>query len=89
MKSLKDILYKVEIVSVIGTTDISISTVCFDSRKAEKQSLFIAIKGTQTDGNRFVEEVIKSGAIAIVSEQKPTVTIEGVNILLLKMRQKH
>jgi UDP-N-acetylmuramoyl-L-alanyl-D-glutamate--2,6-diaminopimelate ligase len=88
MKSLKDILYKVEIVSVIGTTDISISTVCFDSRKAEKQSLFIAIKGTQTDGNRFVEEVIKSGAIAIVSEQKPTVTIEGVNYIIVKNAAK-
>ena len=69
MKSLKDILYKVEIASVIGTTDLPISSVHFDSRKVKKQSLFVAIKGMQTDGHQFFSQAIKNGATAIVAEQ--------------------
>ncbi|MEE2699861.1 MAG: UDP-N-acetylmuramoyl-L-alanyl-D-glutamate--2,6-diaminopimelate ligase [Bacteroidota bacterium] len=88
MKSLKDILYKVEIVSVIGTTDITVSSVCFDSREAAEKSLFVAIKGTQTDGNQYTPEVIKNGAIAIVSEQRPTAIIEGVSYIIVKNAAK-
>ena len=88
MKSLKDILYKVEIVSVIGTTDSSISSVCFDSRKAEKRCLFVAIKGIQTDGNNFISEVIANGAIAIVSEQKPLARTEGISYIIVKNAPK-
>ena len=62
MKSLKDILYKVEISSVIGTTDLHISAIAFDSRKVKKQSLFVAVKGTQVDGHQFISKVIESGA---------------------------
>ena len=88
MKSLKDILYKVEIVSVVGTTDISISSVYFDSRKVEKNSLFIAIEGTQTDGNRFVDDVIRNGAVGIVTEKRPALIIEGVSYIIVKNAAK-
>ena len=44
MKLLKDILYKVRIVEVVGTTNTAITAISFDSRKIEKDSLFVAIK---------------------------------------------
>ena len=78
MKSLKDILYKVEIASVIGTTDLPISSVHFDSRKVKKQSLFVAVKGTQTDGHQFISQAIKNGATAIVAEQLPFETEKNI-----------
>src|SRR5690349_10963828 len=71
MRLLKDILYKAGLVEVIGSTDVSISALCFDSRKAGNSSLFIAVKGTQSDGHAFIREVISAGAVAVVCETLP------------------
>lgn len=72
MKLLKDILYKAGIVEVIGSTNIAITALSFDSRKIEKDSLFIAVKGTQSDGHQYIDETISKGAIAILCEEIPT-----------------
>ena len=56
MAELKDILYKVSLKSVSGTTGIPVEQVCFDSRVAGKNSLFVAVKGTQVDGHDFIED---------------------------------
>ena len=88
MKSLKDILYKVEISSVIGTTDLHISAIEFDSRKVTKQSLFVAVKGTQVDGHKFISKAIGSGAIVIVSERRPSKITEGINYIIVKRSSK-
>lgn len=71
MKLLKDILYKAGLVEVVGSTDIEISSIAFDSRKVEKNSLFIAVKGTQSDGHKFIPQVAEAGAVAIVCEKLP------------------
>ena len=71
MKLLKDILYKTGIVEVIGSTNISVSTVNFDSRKVGSDSLFVATRGMQVDGHLFIDKAIDSGAIAIVCEEFP------------------
>jgi len=84
MKSLKDILYKVEIASVIGTTDLPISSVHFDSRKVKKQSLFVAIKGTITDGHEYISQAIKNGATAIITEKIPTETEKNISYIIVK-----
>ena len=59
MKILKDILYKAGIVNVSGPVDIGITEVCFDSRLVKEGSLFIAIKGLQSDGHAFINQVIE------------------------------
>jgi UDP-N-acetylmuramoyl-L-alanyl-D-glutamate--2,6-diaminopimelate ligase len=84
MKLLKDILYKAGLVEVIGSTDISVSDVCFDSRKAGKDSLFIAIKGTQSDGHKFIAQVISSSATAVVCEALPVVKDSKVTYIKVK-----
>ena len=71
MKLLKDILYKAGIEEVIGSTQVAIEKVSFDSREIEKFSLFVAVSGTQVDGHQFIEKAINDGAIAIVCEQLP------------------
>lgn len=71
MQSLKDILYKAGIVDIIGKTDVQVSSVCFNSTEAIGGSLFVAVKGTQSDGHKYIEQAIKKGAIVIVCEVFP------------------
>ena len=71
MKLLKDILYRVSLVEVVGSTNVAITAVSFDSRKVEKDSLFFAVKGIKSDGHNYIDDTINSGAIAIVCEELP------------------
>jgi len=78
MKLLKDILYKAGIVNVVGSTQVAVEKICFDSREVEKLSLFVAVKGTQVDGHEFIELAIGKGAQAIVCQTLPKDLVEGV-----------
>ena len=74
MITLKDILYKVGLNTVVGSTNISVNKVGFDSRKIEKNDVFVAIKGSLVDGHDFIDEVIDKGAVAIICEAIPKTT---------------
>ena len=71
MKLLRDILYKTNLQEVHGSTNIAVTSITFDSRKVVKDSLFVAIKGTQSDGHTFIAKAIELGAIAIVCDTLP------------------
>jgi UDP-N-acetylmuramoyl-L-alanyl-D-glutamate--2,6-diaminopimelate ligase len=71
MKLLKDILYKVSLRKMTGQADAEVASLCFDSRKAEKGAVFIAVRGTESDGHRFISQAIEKGALAIVCEVLP------------------
>lgn len=77
---LRDILYKVSIRSVSGSTDIDAKDIQIDSRKVRPGTVFIAIKGAAADGHQFIEKAIESGAVAIVSETSLQPR-EGVTLL--------
>jgi len=68
---LKDLLYKASIVKVIGTTDVEVLNIQFDSRKIVSGGLFVAISGDITNGHKYIEETILSGATVIVVEKIP------------------
>ena len=51
MKILKDILYKVAIEAVAGSTDVAVNKIEFDSRRVEFNDVFVAIKGVLSDGH--------------------------------------
>ena len=78
MTTLKDILYKVHITSTSGSTDVEVTSICFDSRKVQSGSLFVAIKGTQSDGHAFIDRAISAGAIAVVAEKLPDVISDKI-----------
>src|SRR6218665_881602 len=84
MKLLKDILYKAGIVEVLGSTNVAITSLHFDSRKIEKDSLFIAVKGTQSDGHNYISDTIAKGAIAILCEELPEVLNDKVSYVKVK-----
>lgn len=71
MKQLKDILTHVSVTQVTGDTSVAVAGLCIDSRKATKGFVFIAIKGTQTDGHEYIDKAISLGAIAVVVEVMP------------------
>ena len=70
--NLQDLLYKVSVCKVVGNTNIEVTDVAFDSRKVKNNSLFVAVKGTQSDGHAYVFQTIKSGATVIILEDMPT-----------------
>ena len=84
MKNLKDILYKVSIEKVVGSTEIEINSVQFDSRKVELNDLFVAQKGVTVDGHLFIEKAISLGASVIVCEDIPVHTNTNVTYIGVK-----
>lgn len=61
MKKLKDLLEHLDYQCLQGTTDKEITSVVFDSRKAEPGSLFLCIKGAVSDGHTYAKEVAEKG----------------------------
>ncbi len=75
---LRDILYKVAIRSVAGGTDREINDIQIDSRRVKQGALFVAVKGSASDGHQFIEKAIEKGATAIVCEEIPAALQDGV-----------
>ena len=69
MKLLRDILYKVALNVVFGSTNTSISGLQSDSRLIQKDHLFVAIKGLESDGHQYINQAIEKGASVIVHQQ--------------------
>lgn len=84
MKLLKDILYRVPLLDSIGSTNVAVSKVVFDSRKVSKECLFVAVPGTQVDGHRFIEQAIADGARSVICEELPEKQHEKVSYLKVK-----
>ena len=84
MKQLKDILYKVGIEAVHGATDITVSKIEFDSRKIELNDVFVAIRGTLSDGHDYIEKALSLGAVAVICEEFPSVIVNGVTYIKVK-----
>ena len=71
MKTLSEILYKVRLTEVIGSTAIQVSDICFDSRNVQPGSLFVAVRGTHVDGHLYIRQAYQDGAIAVICEELP------------------
>ena len=69
--NLKEILYRVSIQQVFGNLNENILSISFDSNKSKKSSLFVAIKGAENDGHKYIPKAIENGAIVIICEDIP------------------
>jgi len=78
MRSVRDLTGRAGIVSVKGDTGTMISDISFDSRKVGPGTLFVAVRGTKSDGHDFIPAAVSSGASAVVCERLPENPAEGV-----------
>ncbi len=78
MRSVRDLTGKAGIVSVKGDTGTMVSDISFDSRKVGPGTLFVAVRGTKSDGHDFIPAAVSSGASAVVCERLPENPAEGV-----------
>lgn len=84
MKKLSDILYQVKLEGISGSTDVTVSSLQLDSRKVEKGTVFIAVKGSASDGHSFIPMAVEKGAVAVICEQLPANVSEGVTYVRVK-----
>ena len=78
--NLAKMLERVEYECISGTTDVEITQVVNDSRKAGPRALFLCIRGAVVDGHTFADAVVKQGARALVVEEEVDVP-EGVTVI--------
>ena len=88
MMILKDILYKVTLNAVVGSTNLSVKHMDFDSRNISEHDVFVAIKGTVSNGHEFIDTAIEQGAIAIVCETLPENIKEGITYVQVESSSK-
>ena len=78
MKQLSLLLKGIKVIAVEGNTETEVTGVNIDSRKVTEGNLFVAVKGTQTDGHQFIPKAIAQGATAVLCETIPEDRAEGV-----------
>jgi UDP-N-acetylmuramoyl-L-alanyl-D-glutamate--2,6-diaminopimelate ligase len=78
---IRDILYKVTLEKVVGNTAVAIREIHFDSRKVGLDDVFVATRGTLTDGHDFIKIAVDKGAIAIVCEEMPEKLVNGITYI--------
>lgn len=81
---LKKVLHKVDILQLVNEQFTDVNQICFDSRKVTKNTLFVAVPGTLTDGHTFIDKAIASGATVIVCEQLPETIVENITYIQVK-----
>ncbi len=75
---LQSLLSNIQPLAIVGNADVEITGIDIDSRRVAEGHLFVAIKGTQTDGHAYIAKAIELGAAAILCEQLPDAPAEGV-----------
>ena len=82
---LRELLKNVEIISSNADMDMEILDICYDSRKAAPGSLFVAIKGFESDGHRFIPKAKELGASAVLCQDIPEIDIPYVQVADCRM----
>jgi len=83
MKYLSDILDGLAFTELQGSADMEISAIVFDSRKVVPNCLFVAIRGTQSDGHDYIEQAMSQGAVAVICEDLPAHVTGEVDFLMV------
>ena len=79
-----DLINRIPILETVGTTDIAINALVFDSRKAIPQSAYVAIKGSFADGHQYIPMAIENGAQLIICEDLPQHLVDTVTYIRVK-----
>ena len=78
---LSKLLADIEVLEIIGDTDKNVTSLESDSRKVEKDGLFVAVKGVTTDGHKYIPVVTSANVAAVVCEEMPTTLDKGITYI--------
>jgi UDP-N-acetylmuramoyl-L-alanyl-D-glutamate--2,6-diaminopimelate ligase len=81
---LKELLYKVAIEVVHGSTDVAVKAIDFDSRKIAVNTVFVAIRGTVSNGHDFIDKAISQGATAVICDALPANLLPQITYVKVK-----
>jgi len=81
MQKLSDIIKDVNVLEAINEQECEVENIVFDSREAEPNTVFVAVKGTVVDGHQFIPQVIEAGCKCIVCEEVPKGELVDVTFL--------
>jgi UDP-N-acetylmuramoyl-L-alanyl-D-glutamate--2,6-diaminopimelate ligase len=84
MKILSNLLKGIKVNSLLGSSEVEVSSIIIDSRIVTEGSMFVALKGTQVDGHIFIEKAIALGAKSILCEDLPENCIENITYIQVK-----
>jgi len=80
---LKKLLGAIQATKVVGASEIEITGVNIDSRQVAPGHLFMAMRGTQTDGHAYIAAAIEKGAMAVLCEEMPTEQVAGITYIVV------
>ena len=81
---LQTILHNVQVLNTIGSLDVPVESITFDSRKVQAGVLFVAVRGVQADGHAYMPKAADANAVAIVCEELPEDKNADVTYVLVK-----
>jgi UDP-N-acetylmuramoyl-L-alanyl-D-glutamate--2,6-diaminopimelate ligase len=81
---IEEIIRRVPILESIGTMDLEIAGLCFDSRKVTSHSAYVAVAGTLSDGHSYIQQAIENGAKLIVCENLPEKLLPNISYIKVK-----
>ncbi len=86
---LGELIRKIHFLSCNADTEMEVTGICCDSRRVCKQDLFVAIGGTEADGNQYIPEALQKGACAVVSQQLhpglPSIRVKDSRLALAEL----
>ena len=85
---ITELVNRIPVTAIHGDSSREVTELVFDSRKSTKNSLYIAVKGTVSDGHSFISSAIEKGATAVVCEELPEVLAENVTYIQVKDSSK-
>lgn len=81
---LIELISKITPLKILGSTDLEIGGIHMDSRAIESGYLFVAVKGTQTDGHQYIAKAIEKGAVAVLCQELPEQMPDNTTFVLVK-----
>ena len=88
MKKLSELLAATAVTQFITASDPVVEALQYDSRKVKAGDCFFAVRGTQSDGHNYIASAVESGAVAVVCQELPQQTKEGVSYVVVEDSNK-
>jgi UDP-N-acetylmuramoyl-L-alanyl-D-glutamate--2,6-diaminopimelate ligase len=83
MKQLSEYIKVLNLRAEVANAELPIREITFDSRRAGEGKIFVAVRGSKTDGHLYIPKAIEAGCRAVVCEELPSITESGVSYMLV------